>query len=82
MLPRTLPFSSLLKVRSKKVRLLANIGDRSCFDGLMLMSATALVIIEGEVGEATSERHRGGGRYDALLSALLLAKRQTDFSFF
>ena len=51
MLPLRLPFSSLLKVRSKKVRLLEAVGDSSILEGLILMSALALAVVVGDIGE-------------------------------
>ena len=50
-LPLRLPFSSLLKVRSKKVRLFEAVGDSSILEGLILMSALALAVVVGDIGE-------------------------------
>ena len=52
MLPRRLPLCNLLNVLSKNVRLLADDGDNSYFDGLMLMSASAFLRVVGDAGEA------------------------------
>ena len=67
--PRRLPFSSLPKVRLKKVRRLLAVGDNSYLDGLILISASALFHVVGDEGLAAPARSIfvGAGWNDDLL---------------
>ena len=61
MLPRRLPFSSLLKALLKKVRRVAELGDILYGDGLMLMSSSAFLMVVGELGDIIPAKLSCGG---------------------